>query len=128
MKRVKVFAAAVAAFAAVAGPHVVSAQSASDEATLVTQGLQQLVGSDYGGGLTVSAISSEGAVVVLTMDGPANWREGISAAEISYALLTGLCSTAPQFFDGGVQLRVDSTEVNANRIAGPIETSCPPPE
>lgn len=126
MKRVKVLWAAMAALLAVAGPGVAPAQTASDLAAVYARELQALVGTDHGEGLVVRAVWSEGAVVVILMDGPAQWRTGISGAELSRSLLEGLCETGPGFFTGGLQLRVDSVELHANRQAGPIETSCPP--
>ncbi|HTN15314.1 MAG TPA: hypothetical protein VL094_10965 [Sphingomonadaceae bacterium] len=124
----KVLAAGLVASATFVGSHALQAQSVADQAAELVQWIQGLVGSDYGGGVVIKAIRAEGEIVVIRIDGPENWRGDVTASEISYALLTGLCSTAPTFFDSGIKLRVDTTEIDAKPIPSPVETACPPPE
>ena len=62
--------------------------------------------------------------LVLTVDGPKGWRAGLSPADISNALVGGFCGTAPQFFETGVSMRVDSFD-DAKLAKGPVVTTCP---
>ena len=65
-------------------------------------------------------------MVILLFTGPDGWREGVGAQEVSDALIKGFCIEAPQFFDGGLSMRVDSIDRDV-KLTGPVVTACPKP-
>jgi hypothetical protein len=87
--------------------------------------MQGAIGQTFEGGIILKNITSEANTLVLTVDGPAGWRTGLTPADISTALVGGFCGTAPQFFTTGVAMRVDSLDAG-KLIKGPLVTKCPP--
>jgi len=101
------------------------AAQAKPTAADFAKNMQGAVGQTFEGGITLKAITAEANTLVLTVDGPKGWRTGLTPADISTALVGGFCGTAPQFFDTGVSMRVDSFD-DAKLAKGPVVTKCPP--
>ncbi len=101
------------------------AAQAKPTAADFAKNMQGAVGQTFEGGIVLKAIAAEANTLVLTVDGPAGWRTQLTPADISTALVGGFCGTAPQFFDTGVSMRVDS--LDGGKLAkGPVVTTCPP--
>ncbi len=80
--------------------------------------LQVMVGGVHGP-ITVESVEVEGDLVVITLDGEANWRQGYPSFMITAAFLRRLCEEHRGSFRGGsVGLRIDTLEAGAHRIAG----------
>lgn len=90
----------------------------------LAQALQGEVGKDYGGGIKVLGIASEGNTLIFKMTGPAGWRAGETAESLSDALVSGFCTEAPDFFDRGLTMRVHSID-GESEWRGPLVRSCP---
>lgn len=101
------------------------APQAKPTAADFAKNMQGAVGQTFEGGIVLKAITAEANTLVLTVDGPKGWRTGLTPADISTALVGGFCGTAPQFFDTGVSMRVDSLD-DAKLAKGPVVTTCPP--
>lgn len=112
--------AALAAFAQVPA----AAQNAT--AAQIAAGLQDMVGKPDADGFIIQSVVAEGNMVVLLFTGPDGWREGIDAQQVSDAVIKGFCTEAPQFFDGGLTMRIDSIDRKA-RLTGPVIAACPKP-
>lgn len=100
------------------------AAQAKPTAADFAKNMQGAVGQTFEGGIVLKAITAEANTLVLTVDGPKGWRAGLSPADISNALVGGFCGTAPQFFETGVSMRVDSFD-DAKLAKGPVVTTCP---
>lgn len=100
------------------------AAQAKPTAADFAKNMQGAVGQTFEGGIVLKAITAEANTLVLTVDGPKGWRAGLSPADISTALVGGFCGTAPQFFETGVSMRVDSFD-DAKLAKGPVVTTCP---
>jgi hypothetical protein len=126
----KPFILAVALVAAPALPAAAQtapapAAQAKPTAADFAKNMQGAIGQTFEGGIVLKNITSEANTLVLTVDGPAGWRTTLTPADISTALVGGFCGTAPQFFDTGVSMRVDS--LDGGKLAkGPTVTTCPP--
>lgn len=126
----KPFILAVALVAAPALPAAAQtapapAAQAKPTAADFAKNMQGAIGQTFEGGIILKNITSEANTLVLTVDGPAGWRTTLTPADISTALVGGFCGTAPQFFDTGVSMRVDS--LDGGKLAkGPLVTTCPP--
>lgn len=101
------------------------AAQAKPTAADFAKNMQGAVGQTFEGGIVLKAIAAEANTLVLTVDGPKGWRAGLSPADISNALVGGFCGTAPQFFETGVSMRVDSFD-DTKLAKGPVVTTCPP--
>jgi hypothetical protein len=117
--------AAAPALPAVAQTAPAPAAQAKPTATDFAKNMQGAVGQTFEGGIILKAITAEANTLVLTVDGPAGWRAELNPTEISTALVGGFCGTAPQFFDTGVSMRVDSLD-GGKLLKGPVVTTCPP--
>jgi hypothetical protein len=104
-----------------------AAQTAPQKMTAAdfAKNMQGAVGQEFEGGIKIASITSEANTLVFKVDGPAGWRTDLSPADISSALVGGFCSSAPQFFQTGVTMRIDSVE-QGNVLKGPLVSSCPP--
>ena len=92
------------------------------------QAIQGVVGQSYEGGVTISSIYADGPIVVIVLDGPADWRARLSPAEVSGLFLGSFCEGRDfEYFVNGNQMRVDTTEAGAALRSGPIIRACPPP-
>lgn len=87
--------------------------------------LQSLVGQKFEGDVTIHAVTAEQNVVIFTIDGPKDWRGTLSSDDISAALLSGFCGNAPNFFETGILLRVDTTEAAEGLVKGKPLNQCP---
>jgi len=101
-----------------------AAQNAT--AAQIAEGLQEMVGKPDEDGFIIQSVTAEGNMVILLFTGPDGWREGVDAQQVSDALIKGFCMEAPQFFDGGLSMRVDSIDGKV-KLTGPVVTACPKP-
>ncbi|HEX4847541.1 MAG TPA: hypothetical protein VFV30_05320, partial [Novosphingobium sp.] len=106
----KTFGLTLALVASVASAPMAIASPASDQAAMLAQGLQSMVGPQEGKPLYVSKIVAEGEVLVIVVNGPAGWRQNMKAEDISAVFVAGLCSEASDVFNGGMKMRLDTTE------------------
>lgn len=124
MKSVTILAAAFAC--AVAMPVAAQQVQPAEAAKARAAALQLAVGQSFEGGVKIQSVVANEDTVVITMDGPANWREGLDAAAISSALVFGFCQEAPDaFFADGVKLRVVSLDSGKAPLEGPVVAGCP---
>ena len=126
----KPFILAVALVAAPALPALAQtapapAAQAKPTAADFAKNMQGAIGQTFEGGIILKNITSEANTLVLLVDGPANWRTGLTSDDISTALVGGFCSTAADFFTTGVTMRVDSLD-SGKLIKGPLVNKCPP--
>jgi hypothetical protein len=121
-------ALALAAFVAFAQGPAAAQDGTAPKATAaqIAAGMQELVGQVDEGGFLVQSVTAEGNMVILLFTGPDGWREGVDAQQVSDALIRGFCTEAPQFFDGGLSMRVDSIDGKV-KLTGPVVTACPKP-
>ena len=119
---------ALAAFVAFAqGPAAAQGDAAPKvTAAQIAAGLQDMVGKVDEDGFVIRSVVAEGNMVILLFTGPDGWRDGVGAQQVSDALIKGFCMEAPQFFDGGLSMRVDSIDGKA-KLTGPVVTACPKP-
>jgi len=98
-------------------PHVVN---------LFAQELQAQVGRRFGP-LTLRAVRAEENELVVTLDGEAGWRGGMSSYTLTALVLHGFCSKplAASYFAEGRTMRIDSLEAGARPIRGAPATRCP---
>ena len=122
-KKVRSMALALAVLGAVAAMPA-AAQTAT--AAQIAEGLQEMVGKPDADGFIIRSVTAEGNMVILLFTGPDGWREGIGPQQVSDALIKGFCMEAPQFFDGGLSMRIDSIDRKV-RLTGPVVTACPKP-
>lgn len=113
---------------ALAVPTLWAVPAAAQTATDYARDMQSLVGSGAEGGIGVSAIAAEGNTLVITVDGPVGWREGLDPDQVSGALVGGFCETSPAFFGRGVTMRIDSYDNKKAYQKGPLITACPAPK
>jgi hypothetical protein len=102
--------------------------AAAQTAAQYAENMQSVVGTKVGGDIFISAVTAEGNTLVLAIDGPTNWRGSLDPNQISGALVEGFCGSAPEFFKGGVTMRVDSYDNKASYKKGPLITACPAPK
>ena len=94
----------------------------------LAEGMQQLVGSRYEGGITITQIYTEGRTLVVVVDGPAALHE-MSAERASGFVLNGFCRGSPvEYFVDGNAMRVDTTVAGRAKRMGPTVTRCPDSE
>ena len=92
------------------------------------QAIQGVVGQTYEGGVTIARIYAEGQVVVIVLDGPAGWRTGGSAAQVTDIFMGGFCEGRDfEYFVHGNAMRIDTTEGGAALRPGPLIHACPHP-
>ncbi len=108
------------AASAQAAPQAAKALTATDYAT----NMQSIVGQEFEGGVKIHAVKAEANTLVLTVTGPDDWSANLGPDAISGALISGFCSTAPQFFSNGVTMRVDSID-KGELAKGPLVSTCP---
>ena len=91
------------------------------------QAIQGVVGQTFEGGVSIARVFAEGQTVVIVLDGPARWRETMSAAQISDLFMGSFCDGRDfEYFVNGNLMRVDTTERGAAGRAGPVMRACPP--
>jgi hypothetical protein len=88
--------------------------------------LQSLVGRQFGP-VTVRSLEAEDNVLVVTFDGPANWRQGMPSYVLTAYFMEGFCTRkeAAGYFAEGRSMRLVTLEEGGSRIAGPPVTRCP---
>lgn len=88
--------------------------------------LQSRVGTRVGIA-RVSAIHAEGELLVVTVDGPANWRQGMPSFQLTWPFLEAFCKSgrAAPFFHDGRRIRLDTTEAGGGLIRGQPSSRCP---
>ncbi|WP_144037809.1 hypothetical protein [Sphingopyxis sp. KK2] len=124
--RGKILGSIMLALAALAAFAQVPAAAQNATAAQIAAGLQEMVGKADADGFVIQSVTAEGNMVVLLFKGPDGWRDGIDAQQVSDALIRGFCTEAPQFFDVGMSMRVDSIDREA-KLTGPVVTACPKP-
>lgn len=102
------------------------AATAPVTAAQLASALQNMVGQEFEGGITLHAVASEGNTLVITANGPDGWREGSTRAMLSDALVGGFCSSMPDYFEFGRTMRVDTIDRKV-KWKGPLVKACPPP-
>lgn len=122
----KHFLVYLAAATGMAAAQPALASPASDGVAVYAGQMQELVGSKYEGGLTITQIRPDGEVLVVVIDGPLDWRNGIEPKVIGDAFAGGFCQQGAAYFDAGMKLRVDTTEEGGKKPAAGSEiSSCP---
>lgn len=88
--------------------------------------LQKHVGQKVGFA-EVSAIRAEGDTLVVTVDGPANWRMGQPSYQLTLPFLQGFCDSgrSKPYFHEGRTIRLDTTEDGRALIRGAPSSRCP---
>jgi hypothetical protein len=91
-------------------------------------GLQSFVGRDLGYGVRSTAVTAEGDILVIAVDGPAGWRGrngGVRLLEADFFI--GFCEgdrPDDSVFDGRFGVRIDTTEEGRDLIRGRVVTAC----
>lgn len=90
--------------------------------------LRFLVGRSYGP-VTLQSVAAEGDVLVITFDGPDNWRRATPSYIFTAHFIEGFCKVkeAAGYFADGRRLRLVTTEAGARRIGGDPVSRCPRP-
>lgn len=122
----KILGSIMLALAAMAAFAQVPAAAQNATAAQIAAGLQEMVGKVDEDGFVIRSVTAEGNMVILLFTGPDGWRAGVDAQQVSDALIKGFCMEAPQFFDGGLSMRVDSIDGKV-KLTGPVVTACPKP-
>jgi hypothetical protein len=88
--------------------------------------LQSKVGDTFGV-MRLTSVEAEGNMLVLTFDGPPNWRLGNPGYVVTAAFLEGFCQTgkAKTYFADGRTLRLDTTEGGRLPTQGESVSHCP---
>lgn len=106
---------------ALAGP----ANAQALDAAAYAEALQPIVGQVYEGGVRISAIHAEQNILVVVVDGPDGWREGLSERQVSALFMDGFCEDEPpDFFSSGLAIRVDSLDGGQDLRRGPPQLGC----
>lgn len=91
--------------------------------------LRRYIGERVGGrgGLFIGNARADGAMLVVTVNGPVGWR---NARPVQYAeteFLRGFCrNTSQVYFHSGQTLRIDTVEAGEQHLEGRIFDQCPP--
>ena len=90
--------------------------------------VQYLVGQGYGP-MHVSSVTAESNSVVITVDGPPGWRQGMPSYAMTAHFIDGFCQDgkAAGYFAEGRSLRFDTVEEGRYPIHGAALDHCPPP-
>jgi hypothetical protein len=88
--------------------------------------LQSRVGAKVGIG-RVAAVDAEGDTLVVTFDGPENWRMGQLSYVLTAPFLEGFCDSgrAKPYFHDGRKIRLDTLEAGRRRVRGDPVSRCP---
>jgi hypothetical protein len=115
---------ALAFVAAIGG--VAGCGSAPNDVAGYARQLQSRVGAKVGTG-RVAAIEAEGDTLVVTFDGPENWRMGQLSYVLTAPFLEGFCESgrAKPYFHDGRKIRLDTTEAGRRRVRGDPVSRCP---
>lgn len=113
-------------FLAVVGLFAASGGRAPTDVAGYARQLQSRVGAKVGIG-RVAAIEAEGDTLVVTFDGPENWRMGQMSYVLTQPFLQGFCDSrrAKPFFQDGRKIRLDTTEAGRRRVRGEPVSRCP---
>ena len=116
----------VLVFLAVIGVFSASGSREPSDVAGYARQLQSRVGAKVGIG-RVSAIEAEGDTLVVTFDGPENWRMGQLSYVLTQPFLEGFCASrrAKPFFHDGRKIRLDTTEAGRRRVQGEPVSRCP---
>jgi hypothetical protein len=112
-------------FLAVIGAFARGGGAPNDVAGYARQ-LQSRVGAKVGVG-RVEAIEAEGDTLVVTVDGPENWRLGQPSYMLTAPFLAGSCNSgrAKPYFHDGRKIRLDTTEAGSRHVQGEPVSRCP---
>ena len=90
--------------------------------------MQSLVGHKHGG-IEIRSVETEGDILVITLDGPAGWRQAMPSYAMTAYFVDRICEDpkAAHYFEDGRKLRLDSTDAGAYRVRGAPLDHCPPP-
>ena len=89
---------------------------------------QSLVGQSYGP-MRIRSVEAENNSVVITVDGPSGWRQGMPSYAMTAHFIDGFCHAdkAVGYFAEGRSLRFDTMEEGRYPIHGAPLDHCPPP-
>lgn len=90
--------------------------------------MQPLIGRDLGEGVTITALRAEGSILVVTMNGPAGWRQTASHPLLETSFLSGFCEDdrpEDSVFVNGLGIRIDTTDGGQDLVRGRVITACP---
>jgi hypothetical protein len=110
---------------------LLAAQPAREPITLTpaqfAAALQGMVGQRFEGGVTIARVFAEDRTLVIVLDGPAHWRDAMTAEQVS-ALFTGsFCEDSDfDYFVEGNAMRVDTTVAGTAGRPGPLIRTCAP--
>jgi hypothetical protein len=90
--------------------------------------MQSLVGRTHGE-ITIRSIEAEGNILVITLDGPAGWRQAMPSYAMSAYFVDRICEDpkTARYFDNGRLLRLDSTDAGIRPVHGATMDHCPRP-
>lgn len=93
--------------------------------TQFAEALQTIVGQRYEGGVTITRIFAEDRTLIIVLDGPAGWREAMTAEQVSEIFSSSFCEDSDfNYFVNDNTMRVDTTEGGDASRAGPIVREC----
>jgi len=109
---------------AVIGAFAGGSRTPNDVAGYARQ-LQSRVGTKVGTG-SVKSIEAEGNTLVVTIDGPENWRLGHMSYMLTAPFLEGFCNSgrAKPYFHDGRKIRLDTLEAGRRRVRGDAVSRC----
>ncbi len=111
--------------AALAVPAVAACDSGPPDAAYFARRMQSKVGERFGPA-RIASIEAEDNVLVVTFDGPENWRAGYPSFMMSAPFLDGFCSApkSEHYFADGRKLRLDTLDRGRSRIRGHTMSRC----
>jgi hypothetical protein len=100
-------------------------ESQPHDAADYARGSQSMVGIGSGP-VTVKSVTAEDNVLVITVDGPENWRGGNPSFMLTAFALDGFCDARASkgYFAEGRKLRIDTLEAGRRLIRGQPVTRC----
>jgi hypothetical protein len=119
----------LAAALILAGLAVTACDSGPRDAAWYARRTQHMVGT-LSGPLRVKSVEAEENVLVITVNGPENWRRGNPSFILTAFALDGFCDSpiSKDYFGEGRRLRVDTLEDGQHLIRGQLSSRCRDPQ
>lgn len=101
-------------------------QPVTMSAAQFAEAIQGVVGQTYEGGVRIARIHAEDQTLVVTLDGPAGWRQRLSGDNVSRLFIDSFCQDRDfEYFVNGNLMRVDTTEGGSASRPGIVLRACP---
>lgn len=89
------------------------------------EALQAIVGQRYADGVTIARIFAEDNTLVIVLDGPAGWRDAMTAEQVSSIFVASFCEEPDfDYFVDGNTMRIDTLVAGAAHRPGPLVRAC----